>query len=90
MAALNFALFFIGLKGVKCSSDSSRVDCLPESGLGLDECLQRGCVWSESSVEGAPWCFYPEEYPTYQVVNQYEGEWAMGSKVRRFLIRLLS
>lgn len=35
-----------------------RFDCYPEAGGSQQACEERACVWSETDVEGAPWCYY--------------------------------
>eukprot|EP00057_Strongylocentrotus_purpuratus_P033809 XP_792875.4 PREDICTED: sucrase-isomaltase, intestinal [Strongylocentrotus purpuratus] len=35
-----------------------RFDCYPEAGGSQQNCEDRACVWSETDVEGAPWCYY--------------------------------
>eukprot|EP00833_Pecoramyces_ruminatium_P013762 jgi/Orpsp1_1/1187794/evm.model.d7180000060246.1 len=36
--------------------ESSRTDC-GYYGINKNQCIERGCCWSESSTAGVPWCF---------------------------------
>ncbi|CAH1773121.1 unnamed protein product [Owenia fusiformis] len=43
--------------------ETERIDCYPEAGGGVDlatqeKCEARGCIWSPSTMPGAPSCFY--------------------------------
>uniref|UniRef100_A0A8C2ZM25 alpha-glucosidase n=1 Tax=Cyclopterus lumpus TaxID=8103 RepID=A0A8C2ZM25_CYCLU len=37
--------------------ENQRFDCYPEKDADEAKCKARGCIW-----EGAPWCFYPQDY----------------------------
>ncbi|VDK42530.1 unnamed protein product [Anisakis simplex] len=39
-------------------TDYNRIDCYPEPGASVERCKDRGCEWVESSIVGAPYCFY--------------------------------
>ncbi|XP_056906491.1 sucrase-isomaltase, intestinal isoform X3 [Takifugu flavidus] len=42
--------------------DYQRFDCHPEDNGDETKCKSRGCIWKPSSIEKAPWCFYPDDY----------------------------
>nr|XP_019950458.1 PREDICTED: maltase-glucoamylase, intestinal-like [Paralichthys olivaceus] len=44
------------------SVENPRFDCYPEEHADEAKCKNRGCIWAPSSIEGAPWCFYPKDY----------------------------
>jgi hypothetical protein len=61
---------------------TARFDCHPEPFISPEKCLARKCCWkpgvplmvqssknhSLNSVElNAPWCYYPRDFPTYQI-----------------------
>jgi len=46
-----------------------RVDC-GHHGIRRDECLQRDCCWKESSISGAPWCFFGKDVTTQAPVQK--------------------
>lgn len=62
----------------KANGESSRVDCQPEPNKYEKECTDRGCIWEPAETAGAPWCYYPTAYPTYNLVNQYDTTMRMG------------
>ncbi|XP_022103478.1 lysosomal alpha-glucosidase-like isoform X2 [Acanthaster planci] len=74
-----FGIAFIGYmlsgvtltSGMQCSGiySSYRFDCHPEEGATQQECQRRGCCWlaSKNLDEGVPYCFYPSDFPTYQM-----------------------
>ncbi|XP_022103495.1 lysosomal alpha-glucosidase-like [Acanthaster planci] len=74
-----FGIAFIGYmlsgvtltSGMQCSGipPSFRFNCYPEKGATQQECQQRGCCWlaSKNLDEGVPHCFYPSDFPTYQM-----------------------
>ncbi|XP_071751949.2 sucrase-isomaltase, intestinal [Centroberyx gerrardi] len=43
-------------------SEHQRFDCHPEENADRAKCEARGCLWSESSSSGVPYCFYPHDY----------------------------
>ncbi|KAK7508001.1 hypothetical protein BaRGS_00000966 [Batillaria attramentaria] len=49
--------------------ESDRFDCWPEyNGATQELCQARGCCWNGSpSVNGVPYCFYPDNYVSYTV-----------------------
>ncbi|CAF4749314.1 unnamed protein product [Rotaria socialis] len=61
--------------------DSARFDCHPEPSVSQQSCLDRNCCWkpifspairllknhSTNYFEGVPWCYYPRDFPTYQI-----------------------
>jgi len=50
--------------GGSCSvSDSAKRDC-GFSGITSTGCVETGCCWAESGVNGVPWCFYSEDGPS--------------------------
>ena len=57
--------------GMQCSGidPSYRFDCYPEEGANQQACQQRGCCWQAAINlgEGVPYCFYPTDFPTYQM-----------------------
>lgn len=38
------------------------VDCYPDINSYEQGCLDRGCIWSPSDVDNAPWCVFPSGY----------------------------
>ncbi|XP_063967413.1 sucrase-isomaltase, intestinal-like [Lytechinus pictus] len=48
-----------------------RIDCYPDPGATEQSCEERGCRWSSSDVDGAPWCYYPKQVdvPGYTMVS---------------------
>ncbi|XP_045766526.1 uncharacterized protein LOC123868162 [Maniola jurtina] len=58
-------------------ADNMRFDCHPQGGASEETCAQRGCCWKATSVPGAPYCFYPPQYDTYQFVNSTETKHGM-------------
>uniref|UniRef100_A0A8C2ZM00 alpha-glucosidase n=1 Tax=Cyclopterus lumpus TaxID=8103 RepID=A0A8C2ZM00_CYCLU len=42
--------------------ENQRFDCYPEKDADEAKCKARGCIWEPSTMEGAPWCFYPQDY----------------------------
>ncbi|XP_038064192.1 lysosomal alpha-glucosidase-like isoform X2 [Patiria miniata] len=57
--------------GMQCSgiAPSYRFDCHPEADVTQLKCQQRGCCWlsSKNLDEGVPYCFYPHDFPTYEM-----------------------
>ena len=60
--------------GMQCSGirPSFRFDCYPETGSNQQNCNKRGCCWLPSPrndrvLEGVPSCFYPRDFPSYQM-----------------------
>uniref|UniRef100_A0A3Q2TYN7 alpha-glucosidase n=1 Tax=Fundulus heteroclitus TaxID=8078 RepID=A0A3Q2TYN7_FUNHE len=44
------------------NEDLQRFDCYPEENADETKCKARGCLWKESTITGAPWCYYPSDY----------------------------
>ncbi|XP_068440776.1 sucrase-isomaltase, intestinal isoform X2 [Clinocottus analis] len=42
--------------------ENHRFDCHPEEHADETKCKARGCIWKPSTVELAPWCFYPQDF----------------------------
>ncbi|GAB6028306.1 hypothetical protein CHUAL_002480 [Chamberlinius hualienensis] len=38
------------------------IDCFPENGSNQGGCEARGCIWQQESVQGAPYCIFPDGY----------------------------
>ncbi|XP_054771787.2 sucrase-isomaltase, intestinal-like [Lytechinus pictus] len=55
---------FDGLEGIK------RFDCYPEGGGSKEACDSRGCVWSETNVAGAPYCYYHPTDHGYTMIDE--------------------
>jgi len=58
--------------------NTDRFDCYPEDGASQAGCEARGCCWSPprrsashrlADILDVPYCFYPKDFPTYQVVS---------------------
>ncbi|XP_048349411.1 lysosomal alpha-glucosidase-like [Sphaerodactylus townsendi] len=58
----------------KCASvpENLRFDCYPERGTVVTKelCEKRGCCFVETdrasgNARGVPWCFYPQDFPSY-------------------------
>ncbi|XP_038549707.1 maltase-glucoamylase, intestinal [Micropterus salmoides] len=47
---------------VQWGLDYQRFDCYPEEHGDEAKCKARGCIWENSTIQGVPWCFYPEDY----------------------------
>ncbi|KAL3875852.1 hypothetical protein ACJMK2_033763 [Sinanodonta woodiana] len=72
------------------ATDYEKFDCHPETGATMEACEQRGCCWvphvtSKKSVHSengtntqasvdVPWCYYPSNYPGYQVKERNNTE----------------
>lgn len=67
--------------------ESWRFDCYPERGVVVTEemCHARNCCFTRAADEksGVPWCYYPQDYPSYALVavNDTETGWT-GKLVR--------
>ena len=56
--------------------ETERFDCYPESDASEEGCVKRGCCWNPrgnlrghyTSGQDVPFCFYPDDFPNYQVV----------------------
>lgn len=49
---------------------ASRFDCAPEKVLNKDDCVARGCCYSEvPDSSEQPSCFFPVNYPSYKAAN---------------------
>jgi lysosomal alpha-glucosidase len=71
----------------QCDSTShvARFDCHPEELPTKEKCLARKCCWrvlvqgrskasnesSDSDFTEVPFCYYPKDFPTYQVVDNH-------------------
>ncbi|CAG07202.1 unnamed protein product, partial [Tetraodon nigroviridis] len=64
------------------SEDSQRFNCHPEDNADESKCVARGCIWKPSSLEKAPWCFYPEDYG-YSVTTSQETSSGMTANIIR-------
>ena len=66
-------------------ANEDRFDCHPEYGANQNECIKRGCCWRAPSGRensqpetvnrtrlgmDVPYCYYPGDFPSYQVVSQ--------------------
>ena len=59
--------------------NDERFECFPEYNASESECLQRGCCWQPPSQnlnnkrgklsDDIPYCFYPSNFPNYNVVS---------------------
>jgi hypothetical protein len=56
-------------------SDVARFDCYPDNYVTQEACEARKCCWrapfqqNNSANLGTPTCFYPKDFPTYQVTS---------------------
>ena len=74
---LSFAYIVTFVSTQQCtpSSDVARFDCFPDANLSQQACEARGCCWKPASQiynlndPGVPFCFYPSDFPTYQVTS---------------------
>lgn len=50
------------------SPEDWKFDCYPDrdSGLSVELCESRGCVYAESKYTGVPWCYFPDGYGSYR------------------------
>jgi hypothetical protein len=72
-------------------SGVARFDCHPDDGAMKDNCEARKCCW-QSSVQhansknltdpGVPSCYYPSDFPTYEVVSKETTDF--GQRLRLF------
>lgn len=59
----------------QCSTEyftnlSNRFDCFPKAISVEETCLARGCCWKPLTPNSKePWCFYPQNYKSYQIEN---------------------
>ena len=63
-----------------------RIDCLPDRDLEGDAhtvCSDRGCRWESSSVTGMPSCYFPDDYNTYNVVEETSFAWGTRLSIER-------
>lgn len=81
LAFLFLINFTIGqtLKTPVCDSiaNTDRLDCFPEYGASEEACESRGCCWTPPLKQklkqvkvDEPYCFYPKNFPGYDVVNR--------------------
>lgn len=53
--------------------DTDRLDCFPDFYQSSEQsCRDRGCCWSPPStpnLSNVPYCFYPQNYPSFYVSN---------------------
>ncbi|XP_071477569.1 maltase-glucoamylase-like, partial [Diadema antillarum] len=63
----------------------NRFDCYPEPGGSQAACERRECIWQETDVEGAPWCYYPSNfgYVMYEDPTRTELGWRVRLARRR-------
>lgn len=58
----------------QCSAklnDSAKFDCWPEFfNANENECKARGCCWQPTKNSGVPYCYYPQNYPGYNVTKK--------------------
>ena len=56
---------------MQCSGipENDRFDCHPGEGASQQTCQERGCCWvpAKDLDEGVPHCYYPRDFPTYQM-----------------------
>ena len=61
-----------------------RVECLPDQQPTEAECVAKGCLYGETTVEGVPWCHFPEGYGAYRMVGEPdEREWGWQVRLQR-------
>ncbi len=73
-------------------SDVALFDCYPEDGAMKENCEARKCCWKSSSIQHSnspnladptvPSCYYPSDYPTYEVVSKETTDF--GQRLRLF------
>ena len=57
------------------SPNVARVDCYPQDGASQSGCESRQCCWRAPTVSSnltdvnVPYCYFPSDFPTYQVVS---------------------
>ena len=56
------------------SSHLARFDCHPEKDVTKEKCLARHCCWrvlvdQTTGVNEAPFCYYPSDFPNYEIVS---------------------
>ncbi|XP_072016807.1 sucrase-isomaltase, intestinal-like [Amphiura filiformis] len=61
-----------------------RVECLPGQFPSEEQCLAKGCLYGETTVEGVPWCHFPENYGAYRMVGSREDRpWGFQVRLQR-------
>lgn len=65
--------------------ESWRFDCYPERGVVVTEdlCRARNCCFVRTETNGVPWCFYPPDFPSYNLVALNETETGLSGKLVR-------
>ncbi|AWO99215.1 putative maltase-glucoamylase intestinal-like [Scophthalmus maximus] len=64
------------------AQEKQRFDCHPEEDADEAKCKARGCLWAPSTIERAPWCFYPKDYG-YTVTARKESNSGMTVDITR-------
>lgn len=74
-----FGLILCLVSNVRPSLDAQRVDCFPEAPYSFgqpiqEKCLSRNCVYQYSSLDGAPWCYFPQTGFGYKMTSSSKTE----------------
>jgi hypothetical protein len=79
------------------SSDVARFNCYPENNPTQDKCEARKCCWRPPSHqsnlpgnhpdvtgdEGVPYCYYPKDFPSYEVTSNETTDFGQRIKIVR-------
>jgi len=74
----------VSLGGQYCPTGiplSERIDCHPEPGATINNCLARGCYWCQNTPLGTPLCFQPPQ-------QGYRVEGAVGDTAKGYIATL--
>eukprot|EP01083_Nonionella_stella_P001078 3111_1 len=58
-------MFVVGFLLALCANaqpDSQKFDCHPEASANESKCEARGCLWGTNSIQGGPYCYYPQDW----------------------------
>ena len=84
---LLFSISYTSAKDCNETAPEARFNCHPEDNPSQDECEKRGCCWQPSFSQltlsaphdpGVPSCYYPLDYPSYEVVSNES--WRLGER----------
>lgn len=65
---------------------STRINCIPDRDEPTDPeqvCMERGCTWESTVVEGEPSCYFPDNYGAYKVVREERYGWGVRLRMDR-------
>lgn len=80
---LAFCCFFLSVSSDSCSagSEKDRIVCYAGKDVSEEACRNRSCCWAASSLSstnsGAPFCFYPSNYSSYEMISKAETDFGL-------------